>query len=863
MKLEATAAGNYALGDGTILELSKDGNTDFDGVVTAGAAGKGTFTVSGDTQDVDGDIGQGANNHIALVSVTGDTAEFAEEVNALAMTISGTGADFAKAVGVDAITLESTALATTFTGVVTDEAGATGSISIADGGSNVVITLDGAVTYDTDISSVTDSEGEIKVTGAATLSGDIGTSASVRLATLNIDENTSVSGTVNVDAITLKTNKTLTAAGDTKTIRGTINGEAAADGGQGNLTVSNGGAAAKIQTFTGAIGQTAELDMITLTTEADFDSSVKSDGVTIAAATEGKFGGDLTLGAADLTLGDATSQATFDGTSAQTITGGAAGEEIDGTGIIQISNTSTAGVTFGANATIDSATVQLKLAANARATTSVVSHVVKDVTTLSGSVLVLDDTIANTNTIFTTTNTLTKDSIHANSLIKMPSNFDNGETIKLFVDVKDADVVLITADVNSALVDTGLVNYVATTTGDDDITVTATETTDSAAASTLSVTTNEAKALRQARTAMIGTAADLDTLSEILSLENGNTATNRTDFADQVAPQDDMISGSTFAINAMTGSLQGIMSNRMASLRSGDAFYGSGMSAGSIVGANSAFLQVFGSTVEQGNTTVGSGTKFGYDAHSSGIAFGTDYITDTGSVVGLSLSASQTDVDGNGTGNSENNIDSYTASIYVDKSTDTGYVEGSLTVGRNENATSRKVNKAGLDRTYTGSYDSNQASLRIGAGKANAVGTGYVTPFGIVTHTKISTDPYTETSNTAGDNLRLRVAQDDVNSTVGTVGLKYHNILDNGGSPMISLAINKEFGDETINSTNTYQGGGTAFTTSTDVEDMSATLGLGYSYNSDSGSVEFAYEADANDDDYLSHYGSIKFNKKF
>ena len=80
---------------------------------------------------------------------------------------------------------------------------------------------------------------------------------------------------------------------------------------------------------------------------------------------------------------------------------------------------------------------------------------------------------------------------------------------------------------------------------------------------------------------------------------------------------------------------------------------------------------------------------------------------------------------------------------------------------------------------------------------------------------------------------------------------------------MISLAINNEFGDNTINSTNTYQGGGTAFTTSTDVEELSATLGLGYSFSSDNASFELAYEADANDDDYLGHYGSIKIVSKF
>ena len=80
---------------------------------------------------------------------------------------------------------------------------------------------------------------------------------------------------------------------------------------------------------------------------------------------------------------------------------------------------------------------------------------------------------------------------------------------------------------------------------------------------------------------------------------------------------------------------------------------------------------------------------------------------------------------------------------------------------------------------------------------------------------------------------------------------------------MISLAINNEFGDNTINSTNTYTGGGSAFKTSTKVEELSATLGLGYSFGSDRTSLNLGYEAEANENDYLSHYGTIKFVRKF
>ena len=829
-----TATGD---GDGVITST---GATTYNGLIGATDDDIGSLNITSSS----GIVTVNAVSFIKTVNVGANT-NFLRDVNADVINITGATTTLTLGDKFLAATAETTAVATmTATGQK--------------------IILDGEDVISGNLVSATDGFGEVEITGAATIAGDIGTSTTLKVGLVDINENVSIQKNVFTDATTIAANKTLTIGGAVVDLiyTGTINGDTDADGGIGNITINNAAAAANAITFTGAIGATGEIDMITLTTEANFSSDVKADGVTIAAATVGKFAGNLTLGGADLTLGDATSQATFNGTSGQTISGGAAGEEIDGTGIIQISNTSSGGVTFGANATIDSATVQLKLAADARATTSVVGHVVKDITTLAGSVLKLDDTIANTNTIFTTTDTLTADSIHASSFIKMPSNFDNGETIKLFVDVLDAGAAAIALDANSALVDTGLVNYVATVTDTDDITVTATETTDVEAATTLSVTTDDAKALRQVRAAMLGTASGIDQLSNILSMENGITAAGRKSFVEQAAPQDDLITGSTFATKAMTGTVQGIVSSRMASLRSGDA-YVSGVATGNHMSANSMFLEAFGSMSEQDNKRVGSGTQFGYEADTAGLAIGADGLLSNGSVLGLSLSMSNTDVDGKGTGRAKNDIDSYTASLYMDKATAAGYIEGSLTYGINENSSSRLVNTDGTNATYSADYDSDQISLKIGGGIPNNIGDNtFITPFGSLTATKISTDAYTERSTTAGDNLRLRVAQDDVDSYVGTIGIKAHKVTDQG-TPMISLAINNEFGDNTISSTNTYQGGGTAFKTSTDVEELSATLALGYKFGSDKLSFTLGYEATANDDDYLSHYGSAKLVSKF
>ena len=60
-----------------------------------------------------------------------------------------------------------------------------------------------------------------------------------------------------------------------------------------------------------------------------------------------------------------------------------------------------------------------------------------------------------------------------------------------------------------------------------------------------------------------------------------------------------------------------------------------------------------------------------------------------------------------------------------------------------------------------------------------------------------------------------------------------------------------------------FRSGGTAFKTSTDVEELSTTLGLGYSFGNDMTSLNIGYEREVNDDEYESHYTSVKIISKF
>jgi len=747
-------------------------------------------------------------------------------------TIDGSGNDPAGEDPADAtitiasITLDAGGTAGVVTITDTDDNAGTLTVNITgDLVTGGTFTVTSAENTDDELTTV-DIGGTVAVTGATEINaGGTGVTGDILM---NLS-GASITFTGGVDLADISTTGSSTLMFDgavAQTITGAIDGDAA---GEGTLKIDNtstGGA-----TFATALGATAlkAIDVSESDSTATFNSTVVA--TTITNTGTATFSGTVT--ATNINV-ETTGTTTFSGRIIET---DSATSELD------LAGAATVTVGFG-HTTAGSANTVDKLDMN------------------NTSTLILDDTITNGMFVFGTATSTDAADIAATTKIYMPVNLSNGQTINLTKTDGDGDV---DTAVNLVLQDNSLITYNSAEAGAT-VTVTATEVDQATVASNLSISSNDAKALSQAYAAAINdTVADAsaeDAFRDGLNALNGYSATEDTALAKQVSPQTDMISGSSVAAQAVTGSVQGIMSNRMASLRSGDAYFGTGVAAGGM-SAQSGFIQVFGSTAEQNNTTVGSGTQYGYESDTEGLAIGFDGVTDDGMTIGVSLATANTDVDGKGTGKSTNSIDTYSASLYMDRATDAGYVEGSVTFGLNENTTSRKVNTAGLDRTYTGSYDSQSLSVNISAGAPIESGSGYLTPFGSFTASFMDIDAYTEKSTVANDALRLKVAQDDVNSMIGTLGIKYHAEMGNGGTPMISLAINNEFGDTTIDSTNTYQGGGTAFKTSTAVEELSATLGLGYSYGSDTASIELAYEADVNDDDYLSHYGSIKLVGKF
>ena len=419
-------------------------------------------------------------------------------------------------------------------------------------------------------------------------------------------------------------------------VTGTIDGLAVEGG---DILVNNSGGTV----FAGKIGSIKSIGDVNVDELATFNDSVAGETMDVKAGKVANFKSSVTVTDDSVLNG----QAVFAGTNSYSVN--AFLQEGAGAGNISVTNTSTDGLTFvqaiGTNDANAADAIDIFAAATATKTILQSDDNQADEVNLVGTAtIVIDRTILAGETVFMDSAETVAGDIPATAKIFMPSNLKDGEGIYILSDV--TTVSTIAANVTTAAQDNALYTYTATvvrevdTDGADDVKITANARTSGAIATQLSTTTNEAIGLYEASRAAADAASDtaaVDALSNALNSQNGLTTADATSLAKQVAPQTDTIGGSAVATRAMTGTVQGIVSNRMASLRSGDAFV-TGMSAGNGMSANSGFIQAFGSEGEQKNTTSSGAKVYGYDTETSGVAIGFDGMTDTGETIGLSAS---------------------------------------------------------------------------------------------------------------------------------------------------------------------------------------------------------------------------------
>lgn len=653
--------------------------------------------------------------------------------------------------------------------------------------------------------------------------------------------------------------------------------------GAGLLALNVGdGTAAGDGVFNGAVtATTITLASTSGDSTADFNGNVTgavviTDGVSanLFAAT---FAGNVTGTIAITDAGGDDATLTFDGATAQTVSG-AVTAAADNAGQIILANA--AGVTFSSTigvlgTEVAAVTVNANTSATFSGAVNANAITVNGTATFGENANLADTTLtipANA-TIIVGSNVAAGETVLAATAVvmgggagtvglQMPSNFSTG-TIVLINDDDDDDISAEVTDFN--VTDTVLVNYTVQSTGGDasQIEVVASKNSAASIASSLGVTTAAASALDNGVTAAANDAAALAAYTT--ALNTGGTAAKLAAEQSQNSPS--ALTATSVVAAAVGTRVFGVGVARLASLRTGAAYAsaaGTGFATGNEGWRNSVWLRPFTYIADQ---DARSGIA-GYDAKTFGVAAGADVKFGEADnwTAGLALSYANSDIDGEGAGNSDTDINSYQVTVYGDYTTSGWYVEGLVGYAYNSVDTARQITFGGLTRTAKGDYNADQYMARIGTGRPIKVGSNsFLTPSVGFQYTHVANDSYTETGAGA---LNLTVNPEDIDIALGIVGARYHvNVPTEKGivTPEIRGSVSYDFAGDEAQSTSTFTGGGAAFQVAgADVAELGGSIGAGLSYTTSDGRVTFGADYDAEfKADFLGHAGRIELKLHF
>jgi len=734
----------------------------------------------------------------------------------------------------------------------------------------------GTTTISSAITTATTGKGLITISnaaGAVNFSGDIGTS-DVKMGKLLVDgdANNAVATTANlyIDAILLDAAPGTTAVGGklqlngiSKTVSGTIDGVADEDG---QILVGDATLLSNV-TFSSAIGATNDIGLFKVNANATANISKNISFMT-----------DDTNGTVGLDINGTLNVSSADNTVAvSAITDG--NIDIDGT----IGVTGANDVVFTAVDASDTGAIAIDgtlttLLTGTTKTLSLTADGSVNIGLASATTISAGNTIAISNTTSigknATTNILnikktadfdpdTMDVISADGVVTFVAGsalnvglasdslpIANGATIKVIDSaatvVAPGGTHTYTAMIASgrvALVDTAMIDIQHDTTGtvaeDLDIKVVHKTAVDG-------VTGQNNTALVNAL-ASATAAANATEFNALASL----TSTQTLDAAEKSQPD---AGAATGAALAAVGGVNNVISGRQSATRVAFNALGnqSGVSTGDDANEAVVWAQIFGSSATQDKV----GTIDGYDADSNGLALGWE--TDkSGDLMGLSVSYSDTDVDGKSASSSHTDTTAVQVAAYgtYGKATDwmVGYASG-------DNDTKRTA----LTGTASGKYDSNIFSAKVGHAFASSnTGAWTMTPKVDASYTNIDNDGYTETG--AG-NLNLIVASSSHDVLTARAGAEFTQHIVDGDSvtiPRVNIMAGYDLSNDAASVSSTFTGGGSAFTTSAaEPEKASLQLGFGVDHVSDDSTVSLDLNADLRSD-YDSMSGSLTFKSKF
>ena len=450
----------------------------------------------------------------------------------------------------------------------------------------------------------------------------------------------------------------------------------------------------------------------------------------------------------------------------------------------------------------------------------------------------------------------------AKGTITPDSSFTTG-TLKVIDDTTGGGTAAATAKWNVTA--SSLATY-ALSVDSADLIITATAKTAAAIGTSLGVNEDAGEATGAAAAMFAGSTTVADrALRTIFSNTIAAGGAAATELAEQVQGSPDGLSATSGAAVASAGAtVISVGSSRMAALRTGNAYAsasGSGFNGGSSGTSNNMWMKPFASFGKQTERK----SVAGYDADTYGIAIGGDTRLNAHSIVGLSFSYADTDVDGRGAGRSKSDISSYQLTAYGDYTAKDYYIEALVGYAYNDIDSSRII--TATSGTATGATESNQFMMNVSGGMPMKAGhNSYFTPSVGLNLTHVVNAAYTETGAGA---LNLRVNPEDITIAKAFLGGRYHSSVktaDGSFTPEVRARLLYDMAGDDGSSTNTFTGGGAAFNSNgVDVVEFSASLGAGLAYTPsfDEGmnlSVNYDWETKTN---YNGHNASFTLNYAF
>ncbi len=338
--------------------------------------------------------------------------------------------------------------------------------------------------------------------------------------------------------------------------------------------------------------------------------------------------------------------------------------------------------------------------------------------------------------------------------------------------------------------------------------------------------------------------------------------------ADQAAVQEETLTASAGTISGAATQVAGITADRLASLRTGEAYgleaeqAASGFATGDGAMNRNMWGKLFFNTASQDN----SRDADGYDSDTNGFVLGSDTEINPNMRAGVSLAITRSDVDGKGGGDAQTDIDGYQLTVYGDFTQSDYFVDWQVGASMSNVETLTEVDPLSGSSSSNSEYDSLSYLAKVGLGTPMDMGDGTRwTPYGSFSFQRITSDEYTLIfPNDPG--LNQTVVPDDVDEFTASLGGRYTVAIETEEgatlSPQVRGALSYNFIGNTAEATSTYADGTELTVKGVEAEKFGASLGVGITYASDATTLGFDIDSTLKDG-YASYTGALNFRLQF